>query len=304
MIRLQLLACALLATTCLNDQAVVAASSPVQHVLVVGCDGLGSLAIGADNMPVVHRLMREGAWTLRARGVMPTSSSPNWASMIMGAGPEQHGITSNDWATNKFEIPPTVTNSAGFFPTIFSVLREQRPNARIACLYDWDGFGKLLEVSAPNILENVKGTPNTARRACEVIIKEKPTFLFLQFDEIDHAGHSHGYGSPEYLKTVDEIDTLIGSLLDALEKAGIRDQTIVIVTADHGGKDKGHGGATKGEIEIPWIVTGPGIRRGHPISANVDIYDTAATIAHIFRLNRPPAWIGKPILEVFEQGRR
>jgi len=46
--------------------------------------------------------MREGAWTLHARGVMPTVSSPNWASMIMGAGPEQHGVTSIDWQPYKF----------------------------------------------------------------------------------------------------------------------------------------------------------------------------------------------------------
>ena len=36
--------------------------------------------------------------SIHARGVIPTVSSPNWASMIMGAGPEQHGITSNDWS--------------------------------------------------------------------------------------------------------------------------------------------------------------------------------------------------------------
>src|SRR4051794_12204225 len=67
-----------------------------EHVVVIGCDGFGSLGFTASNAPVLHKLMRGGAYTLHSRGVLPTTSSPNWASMIMGAGPEQHGVTSND----------------------------------------------------------------------------------------------------------------------------------------------------------------------------------------------------------------
>src|SRR5215468_4281566 len=111
--------------------------STAEHVVVIGCDGFGSLAFSGDHTPVLARLMKEGAFTLKARGVMPTSSSPNWASMIMGAGPEQHGVTSNEWETNKFDIAPSVVGSGGMFPTIFGLLREQQPKAWIACVHDW-----------------------------------------------------------------------------------------------------------------------------------------------------------------------
>src|SRR5271157_6012000 len=74
----------------------------VDHVVIVGVDGLSPDGIRKAETPVLHGLMKEGASTLHARGVMPTSSSPNWASIIMGAGPEQHGVTSNDWQPNKF----------------------------------------------------------------------------------------------------------------------------------------------------------------------------------------------------------
>jgi hypothetical protein len=62
--------------------------------------------------------MKVGVSTLHARAVMPTVSSPNWASMIMEAEPEQHAITTDDWKLNKFEIRPTVVGSGGTFPTI------------------------------------------------------------------------------------------------------------------------------------------------------------------------------------------
>ena len=271
----------------------------VQHVVVIGCDGLGSVGFTPSNAPVVHRLMREGAWTLHARGVMPTVSSPNWASMIMGAGPEQHGVTSNDWQPGKFEISPVAVGSGGIFPTIFGVLRQQRPKAKIACVHDWDGFGRLLETTALDVLENVKGSPAATRRAIEVIRQHKPTFLFVHFDDVDHAGHTYGWKSPEFFAAVEHIDALIGDVLAAMTEAGIRNHTIVIMTADHGGKGKGHGDATMEEIEIPWVLNGPGIATGHEIKAPVNTYDLAPTIAWIFGLRPPSCWIGKPVLEAF-----
>jgi predicted AlkP superfamily pyrophosphatase or phosphodiesterase len=277
-----------------------AAAGSAEHVLIVGCDGFGSVGFTSSNAPVLHRLMREGSYTLHARGVMPTSSSPNWASIIMGAGPEQHGVTSNDWETNKFEIAPVATGMGTMFPTIFGVLRQQRPSAYIACVHDWDGFGRLMEPRALDLLENVKGSTNTARRAAEVIRQHKPTFLFVHFDDVDHAGHEYGWKSPEYFQAVAEVDELIGGLVTALTEAGIRDQTVVVMTADHGGKGKHHGEPTMEELEIPVILAGPGIKRGHEVTSPVNTYDTAATVAALFGLKAPEAWIAKPIQEALE----
>lgn len=271
----------------------------VQHVLVVGCDGMGSLAFTPTNAPVMHRLMKEGAHTLHARGVLPTVSSPNWASMIMGAGPAQHGITSNEWETNKFEIPALVTGPEGMFPTIFGLLRQQRPNARIVCIHDWDGFGRLFERSAAELISNVKGSAGTAAAAAVAIRERKPTFTFVHFDDVDHAGHHDGWKSPSYFQAVDRIDGLIGDLLKALDDAGIAKATLVLVTADHGGKGTRHGGATIEELEIPWIVRGPSVPASKVITEPVNTYDTAATIAWVFGLKPPSVWVGQPVRSAF-----
>src|SRR6266849_1665261 len=45
-----------------------AAGAPVEHVLIIGCDGFGSISITPTNTPVLHKLMRAGAYTLHARG--------------------------------------------------------------------------------------------------------------------------------------------------------------------------------------------------------------------------------------------
>ena len=274
--------------------------SGVKHVVIIGCDGMSPDSIHNAKTPNIDDLMQRSAYTMHARAVMPTSSSPNWASMLMGAGPEQHGVTSNDWRPDKFALPPTAVGSGGIFPSLFSVLREQQPSAVIACFHDWGGIGHLFEREAMDIIEDTDGPVNTTERAVAYFKAKQPDFTFIHLDHVDHAGHKYGYKATEYYKSVEEADRLIGETLQGLEAAGMLAQTILIITSDHGGVGKGHGGATLAEVEIPWIIAGPGVLPAKELTSFVNIYDTAATVAHIFGLTAPDCWIAKPVLEAFE----
>lgn len=283
---------------------VVAHSADQSRAVVIGVDGLSPEGVRRAHTPVLDSLMEAGVWTLSGRGVMPTSSSPNWASMIMGAGPEQHGITSNDWETNKVEVAPTATGAGGVFPTIFDVVIEGSGGRAVtACIYDWGGFGRLLGGTKPTVFEHVTGGDATARRVAEVIRERKPDLLFVHLDEVDHAGHEYGHGTGEYFRSVEHVDGLIGQILAALTESGIMDSTFVLVTSDHGGVGKGHGGATTAELEIPWILSGPGIRRGWELDRPFNTYDTAATVVMLLGYAPHPAWIGRPVLEALTERR-
>lgn len=273
----------------------------VEHVVLIGIDGLCPAGIRTVDPPNFKNLVSEGASTMHARAVMPTSSSPNWASMIMGAGPEQHGITSNDWQRNKFEITPTDKGPEGIFPTIYGVLRAQRPNSTIGVFHDWNDYGRLVERDSCDAVEDADGPDDAMQRGIGFVRERKPTFTFVHLDHVDHAGHQSGWLSPEYLKAVEHADELIGQMRRAIADTGIADKTILLVTADHGGIKKGHGGNTMEELEIPWIIVGPGVRRGHEITAPVNQYDTAATLAHIFGVKPPKSWIAKPVLDAFDE---
>ncbi|MNT30055.1 hypothetical protein D3C72_1658290 [compost metagenome] len=72
-----------------------------------------------------------------------------------------------------------------------------------------------------------------------------------------------------------------------------------MVTADHGGKGKGHGGKSLDEVQIPWIIAGPGVRKNHELKDVIITYDTAATLAWIMGLKQPQSWRGKPVQEAF-----
>ncbi|HBY62412.1 MAG TPA: alkaline phosphatase [Solibacterales bacterium] len=213
--------------------------------------------------------------------------------MIMGAGPEQHGITSNDWMPDKFSIAPVCKGPGGQFPTVFGQLREQRPASKIGVFHDWDGFGRLVENGAADRIEHPKGPQETMRRAVAYWKEAQPGLLFIHLDHIDHAGHEHGHGTPEYIASIEEADRLTAEIVRA---AG--DDAVFLLTSDHGGVGKKHGGETMAELEIPWILAGPGVKPGE-LRVPVNTFDTAPTVASLLGIKPHPCWIGRSVTEAF-----
>ncbi len=272
----------------------------IEHVIVIGVDGMSPDGIRNASTPVMDSMIKNGSVKWRVRTVLTTSSSQNWASMIMGAGPEQHGVISNGWERDDHSLPPIVAGEEGIFPTIFGIVREQMPEAEIGAVYNWNGFGRLFEKKAVNYDKTFSTEDSTTADFTGYIKTRKPTFGFIHLDHVDHAGHHYGHGTPQYYAAVAKADSLIGEILNSLKESGIAEKTLVIVTADHGGKGKGHGGPTPEEAEIAMILLGKDIKKGYEIQQQVYTYDLAATIAFAFHLTPPYAWIGRPVKSAFE----
>lgn len=268
------------------------------RVIVIGIDGLSVDGVARAKIPHLQELMSRAAWTMEARGVMPTLSSPNWASMITGAGTEQHGITSNGYFRRLIEFQPVIRDRAGIFPTIFDALRTQKPASRIAVFHDWVGFADLLEKDAPDVLRHERGAARTVDAAVRYWTEYRPDLMFIHLDNVDHAGHDSGWSSSAYYQAIAEADGYVGIILDMIEKLSAADDTFVLVSSDHGGKGRGHGKNSLEEIQIPWILAGPEIVTGR-IAAPVYTFDTAATLAWIFGINLPEYAIGRPVLAAF-----
>ena len=245
--------------------------------------------------------MDSGAYTLKKRSVLPSSSAVNWASMYMGAGPELHGYC--EWGSQVPDLPSRVVNKDGIFPTIFSELRAAAPEAEIGNIYEWEGIRYLVDTLALNydkhVVEVAKDSTATARFAVNYIREKKPAFVNVVFDALDHVGHAAGHDTPLYYEKLEEIDGYVGQIVQAVKDAGIWEESIVIVTADHGGIEKGHGGRTMREMETPFIICGKHIKQGAVIEESMMQFDIASTIAAIFGLQQPQVWIGRP-MPVFE----
>ena len=279
-----------------------AAKWKAEHVILIGLDGWGSYSVEKANMPHVKKLMQEGAYTLKKRSVLPSSSAVNWASMFMGAGPELHGYT--EWGSKTPELPSRELNVHGIFPTVFQLLRENSPKAEIGCLYEWGGIKYLIDSLAMSYQQQTpdynKFPKAMSEMATQYIKEKKPVLAGFIFDSPDHTGHVDGHDTPAYYTKLEELDGYIGQIIKAVEEAGILDQTIFIVTSDHGGIKKGHGGKTMEEMETPFIISGKNIKKGLCFDESMMQFDVASTIASIFSLKQPQVWIGRPMKQVFK----
>lgn len=293
------LASALLLPVCVAAKARLAFPKGVKHVVIIGIDGLSVAGLAGAVTPHLDALTREGA-AGRARVVLPSYSAPNWASMLAGAGPEAHGVTSNEWRVNRRDLDPVVANERGFFPTVLSVIRAQRPAAGLAMFYHWEGIAHLFEQEAATVSRRFPTDDETAGAIARYLREEKPLFLFSQLDEVDAAGHAAGHMTPAYLQAVHHADSLVGVIMQALREAGIERETLLVVISDHGGTGRGHGGNSPGEVSVPCILHGAGVKRGYAIPVPLYVYDLAPTVTFALGLQGSPAWRGKAIRCAFE----
>lgn len=92
-----------------------------------------------------------------------------------------------------------------------------------------------------------------------------------------------------YYSVIDYLDQQVGRIIDALEKTGQLDNTIVIYSSDHGMAVGSHGLRGKQNqyehtINVPLIVAGPGVASGVSSDAQIylrDLFPTTCELAGI-----------------------
>ena len=270
-----------------------------KHVFLLAIDGWAANTYEKLNVPNIKKLAADGCMTLTKRSVLPSSSAPNWASMFMGAGTEMHGYT--EWGSKTPEIPSQELNHHNIFPTIFYLLKDQHPEKEVGVLYEWEGIKYLIDYQAVDYQKLVEyDNGDLKKKAVEYIKSSKPNLLAVIWDGPDHAGHGEGWATQSYLDKIEEVDSYIGEVIQATKDADIYKNSIFIITSDHGGINKNHGGKTDDEMHTPFIIAGKNVKEGLKINVPMMQFDVAATIAYIFDLKRPKVWSGRPVAEVFK----
>lgn len=282
----------------------IAQAQPIaNHVILIGLDGWAAYDLEkAHDIPNLQSLIQGGSYSMHKRSVIPSSSGVNWATMFMGVGPEMHGYTT--WNSKTPEVASITTNDNGIFPTIFSIIREQRPEAETGCTFEWDGIKYVIDTLAISHVAYFKEGWTHVEENCDsivrYIIEKKPVFFAPCFDGIDGIGHKKGWYTENYYNYLVRIDRCIGRIVQSLKDAGIFDDTIIIVTGDHGGHNQEHGTLDIRDMESPLIIYGKNVRANNEMDGSFVQYDIAATIAYILDLNVPEAWRGKPAKQAFE----
>lgn len=258
-----------------------------RRVLILSIDGFRPDAIPLAPMPNLMELMKSAAYTLSARTIYPSSTLPSHTSMLSGLCPKKHGVDWNDYIPENGYAQVTdifdVAHAAGM-QTVMYVGKE-----------------KLRQITEPSSTDIFEFINDRDLVITEKLIENFPAdfrLMFIHFPTTDDMGHVYGWLSNEQLSVLFRADQAIGKLLAELDARGLRNETLFIITADHGGHDTTHGSSIPEDMIIPWIASGAGI---HPmqLTTQVQTVDTAATAAFALGLPTPPEWDGVPIYEAF-----
>ncbi len=263
-----------------------------KYVVVVGVDGGGTFFRDTDT-PNIDRIFADGAITYETLVCSPSVSAAGWCSLLHGSTTRQHGITRNGVAYG------TTFPSDSKYPSLFRVIREVEPEAKLGSFVGWDVINlnlieKDFDVYQESALTLEQLTANTPAYAVE----NKPRFLFVQINEVDEAGHGSGYGNAKHLAAITEADEYIGTLYDAYVEAGMAEDTLFIVTADHGGIGSSHGGWTEEERYVMFAAAGKTVQKG--TIGDMAIRDTAAIVLHALGIEQPETWSARVPDGVFE----
>lgn len=267
-----------------------------EHVVFIGFDGWGAYCMDDIKIPNMRKLMDDGCYTLKRKTELPSISSPNWSAIFCGAPIAFTGYSANG---SKPDMEPAYTNSRGYFPSIFTLMHEQIPSSQTICIHEWYGIKPLIDPDIVDICVK-KTEAEITPLACEYIKNFQPELLALVYDHPDWEGHNIGHGTAEYLAKMEVLDGYVGEIIAALKQAGIYEKTIIIITSDHGGINKSHGGNTPDEMNTPFIISGKNVKKGGEFSQPMMTYDVTHTIAEIFGLRTPEYWRGTSMSHVFE----
>lgn len=260
-----------------------------RHVFIISFDGGKPSVMQQSRMPTLFSMLRQGAGTWNARTIFPSITLPSHTSMLTGVGPARHGITWNDWQPERGLVK---------VPTIFALARQKGLSTAL-----FAGKEKFMHLNLPGSLDTFSIPSYEARKvaalAARIIEIAPPNLCFIHFADPDGAGHEYGWGSPQQIQAFAECDAALAIVRAAIERAGIANSSVLLLTADHGGHDKTHGSASDDDMIIPWIAWGAGVRPAYTITAPVTTFDTAATALWLLNVPVPADWEGKPVTSAF-----
>lgn len=244
-----------------------------RKLLFIGIDGCRPDALIAAHTPHIDSVIATGAvnYDAQIKEGQITVSGPGWSSMLTGVWADKHQVFDNDFASPNLEQ----------YPVFFQRLREVHPDVYIVSVVNWKPINQSIIDGADEELYG--NDEQVGQLAAEALSNPNLDVLFAAFDEVDGAGHKYTYGPAvkDYLSQIEKTDESIGKILQALHaRPTYQDENwLILITTDHGGIDKGHGGNTPEEKTIFLIVSGPDSLKGEisPAPMLVDAGVTALT---------------------------
>ncbi|MEM1268600.1 MAG: ectonucleotide pyrophosphatase/phosphodiesterase [Bacteroidota bacterium] len=212
--------------------------------MLISIDGFRHDYLDLADTPNFDRLARIGTGALPLKSVFPTKTFPNHYTLVTGLYPENHGIVGNTMYDPEMDARFSLGNRDAVRDSrwwggepIWSTAEKQQVRAGT---YFWPGTETEIAGVRPSIWEPYDGRiPNEER--VETVLSwmdldadERPGFFTLYFSNVDDAGHARGPEAPETKRAIENVDRMIGLLIEGLERRGTLERTNILIVSDHG----------------------------------------------------------------------
>ena len=264
--------------------------------------------------PNIQRLAEEGVLFRQAFCAAPTCS-PSRAALLTGQSPHNAGMTglvNRGWALADYDQHLLHTlKGAGYYTVLGGLQHLAIDPKTLGFDLDLSPASTKVPDVAPGVAEFLQNAPT------------QPFFLDVGFFETHRefpepaSDIDPNYVRPPatlpdipetrddmtaYMTMAQQLDEGYGIILNALEKAGLAENTLIIATTDHGVAFPGcKGTLTDHGMGVMLIMRGPGQFQGGKVCdamvSQIDIFPTLCELLQI----EAPAWLqGKSILPVLE----
>jgi hypothetical protein len=285
-----------IACTAIGSAGLVARAA--EYVIHISVDGFNphwmQQVIDAGRAPTLKRLEAESAWTANARtDFTHTITLPNHTSMLTGRSVLQapglplgsfHGWIINDTPQIGATLHNTGNPAAKYIASTFDVVHDAGLSTALYTskdkfiVYD-QSYNANTGAANQHGRDKIDtfyfqddGPPHFAegmnRRFITDMAARHFNYAFVHYRDTDSAGHSFGWGGPEYLKAVATVDGYLAKVLELVETdPTLKGRTAIIINTDHAGVGTNHAECELAvNYTIPVFVWGAGVGRG-------DLYD-------------------------------
>ena len=214
---------------------------------MVSFDGFRHDFTSLTDTPNFDKLEEEGVKADALIPVFPSLTFPNHYSIATGSYAGTHNITGNSFydkkIRKKYSLKKKETvQDAKFYKSEPIWVTAERQGVKTASYY-WVGSEAEIKGYSPSIFKYYDGSIPFKSRIDSVISwfqlpeKLRPQLIMLYFSEPDHTGHDWGVSTGEIVKSVKEMDDLLGYLLQKIKSLKIYSNLNLIVVSDHGMTD-------------------------------------------------------------------
>jgi hypothetical protein len=211
--------------------------------------------LDSGSLPNIQKhLVDRGTMVDTCVSTFPSTTGPAHLPFITGVMPGHNNCPGLRWIdrSNRSLRDYCTMHNVLFnydFPERNYTLYEYLAGERTSCIFDFvsRGASDIITVPAKALWFVLSGDMDIWNRmdghAAEAFQKAYlgggtlPRYSFVWMPAIDHLAHFHGSADTIIQDRALAIDNLIGSMMETLHKAGIYDQTLFSLVADHGLSD-------------------------------------------------------------------